>query len=253
MKLKLIDVSKHNGAINWAKVKESGIEGVIIRAGYGFNNIDKYFYDNLTGAIANGLHIGIYWFGYAGTVAHAQSEAKYLVKVLSDYKGQIDLPIYYDWEYDSYNYIKKQYGITATKELVSNLTTAFCEVLESNGWFSGFYANIDYMNNYYTSTVKNRFTVWVAQWSSACTYTGQYSVWQYSDKGAVNGIEGNGGKVDMDYLIKDLPSTIKNGGFNGYGTPTIDTSKYVYDVNQDGTVDEKDLTALKEYLAKKGL
>lgn len=250
MQMKLIDVSYHNGNINFAKVKEDGVEGVIIRAGYGFKTIDKCFYNNINNAIANGLHIGIYWFGYASTVQQAQQEAKYLVSLLKDYKGQIDLPIYYDWEYDSYNYVKEHYGIKATKELISNMTRAFCEVLESNGYFSGFYANIDYLTKFYTSDVKERFTLWVAQWSSKCTYTGNYAIWQYTDSGTVNGVSG---KVDRNNLYRDLPSIIKNGGYNGYGKVTIDTSKFIYDVNQDGVIDEKDLQALEEYLRKQGI
>ena len=250
MQMKLIDVSYHNGNINFAKVKETGVEGVIIRAGYGFKTIDKCFYNNITNAIANGLHIGIYWFGYASTVQQAQQEAKYLVSLLKDYKGQIDLPIYYDWEYDSYDYVKEHYRVKATKELVSNMTRAFCEVLENNGYFSGFYANIDYLNNFYTNSVKERFTTWVAQWGSKCTYQGNYAIWQYTDKDKINGITGN---VDSNYLYSDLPTIIKNGGYNGYGKVTIDTSKFIYDVNQDGVIDEKDLKALEDYLRKQGV
>jgi lysozyme len=65
-----------------------------------------------------------------------------------------------------------------------------------------------------SDAVKKRFTVWVAQWSSKCNYSGSYGIWQYSSKGKVNGISGN---VDMDYSYIDFPSAIRNGGFNGYG------------------------------------
>lgn len=250
MEIKLIDVSKHNGSIDFAKVKKSGIEGVIIRAGLGFQTVDTCFKTNIQNAIKNGLHIGIYWFGYAGTVAHAKKEAEYCAKLLESYKGKIDLPIFYDWEYDSYDYVKKQYGITATKHLVSDMTKAFCEVLEGYGWYSGFYANIDYLNNFYNQTTKDRFCCWVAQWSSKCTYTGNYIIWQYSETGKVNGISGN---TDLDYLCTNIYDTITSKGFNGYSkTSTIDTSKYNYDVNGDGVIDEKDLIALQEYLKSKG-
>lgn len=83
----------------------------------------------------------MYWFEYAGTVAHAKQEAEYVAKLLNDYHDMIDLQIFYNWEYDSYNYIKKQYKITATKQLVSDMTKAFYEVLEGYGWFSDFYSN----------------------------------------------------------------------------------------------------------------
>lgn len=69
--------------------------------------------------------------------------------------------------------------------------------------------------------MKKRFTVWVAQWSSKCSYSGAYGIWQYSSKGKISGISGN---VDMDYSYIDFPSTIKSGGFNGYGKSTANTS-----------------------------
>lgn len=70
------------------------------------------------------------------------------------------------------------------------------------------------MNSVVTDSVKKRFTLWIAQWTPKCSYSGSYGIWQYSSKGKVSGISGN---VDMDYSYIDFPSTIKNGGFNGYG------------------------------------
>ena len=255
IKYKLIDVSHHNGEIDFAKVKADGIQGVIIHAGYGFNSLDKCFHANIQNALKHGLHVGIYWFGYAGTVAHAKAEAEFFAKVLHQYRGKIDLPVYYDWEYDSYNYIKKQYGITATKQLVSDMTKAFCEVLEKYGYFSGFYANIDYLDNFYTQSVKDRFCCWVAQWSSKCTYSGQYGIWQYGaeinkiDNPQVNGISSK--YVDKSYCYVDYPTLIKSNGLNGYGK-TNETIVKNKDVNGDGLVDEKDLKALEEYLKSIG-
>ena len=104
VKYKLIDVSAHNGTIDFAKVKADGVQGVIIRAGYGFKTVDKCFKNNIKNALANGLHVGVYWFGYAYTVSQAEREAKYCLSVINAYKGKIDLPIFYDWEYDSFNY-----------------------------------------------------------------------------------------------------------------------------------------------------
>ncbi|MGN1412276.1 MAG: GH25 family lysozyme, partial [Oscillospiraceae bacterium] len=101
LKYKLIDVSHHNGEINFAKVKSDGIQGVIIRAGYGVSTVDKYFHQNIKNALNNGLHVGIYWFGYAYTVSQAEKEANFCLKTIEPYKGMIDFPIFYDWEYDS--------------------------------------------------------------------------------------------------------------------------------------------------------
>lgn len=246
VKYKLIDLSHHNGTVDFSKVKASGVQGVIIRAGYGNSNVDTKFHEYMQGAIAQGLHIGVYWFGYASTVAQAQTEAKLCIDTISQYKGKIDFPIYYDWEDDSYNYIKKTYGITATKQLVSNMTDAFCKYCESQGWWSGFYSNPNYLANYYTDTLKFRYALWVANYADKCSYTGSYGIWQYSEKGSVSGITGN---VDLDYCYVDYPKIIKNGGFNGYSKS--DTSTYNYDVNGDGTVDSNDLQALTDYLKNK--
>jgi uncharacterized protein YcbK (DUF882 family) len=125
--------------------------------------------------------------------------------------------VYYDWEYQSHDYIKKTYGITATKQLVSDVTNAFCKYCENQGWWSGFYANIDYLTNFYTDTIKSRFALWVANYASKCSYTGDYGIWQYTESGTVSGVSG---KVDMDYCYVDYPSKIKNAKLNGYGTST---------------------------------
>ncbi|MBS6444565.1 MAG: hypothetical protein KH373_02025 [Ruminococcus sp.] len=254
IKYKLIDVSKHNGDIDFAKVKAQGIQGVIIRAGYGVSTVDSCFHANIKNALKNGLHIGIYWFGYAYTVAQAKQEAKYCLSVINAYKGKLDLPIFYDWEYDSFNYAKKQ-GVTVSKQLCSDMTKAFCETLEADGWYSGFYANIDYLNNFYNQATKDRFTCWVAQWSTKCTYSGQYGIWQYGaetnkiDNKKVDGVPS--ATVDKNYCYTDYPSIIKKYGLNGYSKASnVDTSKYHYDVNNDGKVDSKDLQALQEYLNK---
>ena len=254
VKYKLIDVSAHNGTIDFAKVKVDGVQGVIIRAGYGFKTVDKCFKNNIKNALANGLHVGVYWFGYAYTVAQAKQEAEYVAKLLSDYRGKIDFPIFYDWEYDSFNYAKKQ-GVTVSKQLCSDMTKAFCETLEADGWYSGFYANIDYLNNFYNQATKDRFTCWVAQWSTKCTYSGQYGIWQYGagtnkiDNKKVDGVPS--ATVDKNYCYINYPSIIKANGFNGYSKSIKeDTSNYNYDVNGDGKVDSKDLQALQEYLNK---
>jgi GH25 family lysozyme M1 (1,4-beta-N-acetylmuramidase) len=253
IKFKMIDVSAHNGTIDFAKVKSDGIQGVIIRAGYGVSTVDKNFHANIKNALANGLHVGVYWFGYAYTVVQAEKEAQFCINTLKPYSGKVDLPIFYDWEYDSYNYAKKQ-GVTVSKQLCSDMTAKFCDTLENNGYFSGFYANVDYLNRFYTDTVKQRYTLWVAQWSSYCTYGGNFGIWQYGaetnkiDSKTVNGISG---VVDKDYCYIDYPTIIKNGGFNGYSkTSTVDTSNYHYDVNNDGSINNQDLSALQDYLEK---
>jgi lysozyme len=211
MAIKGIDVSVWQGNIDFNKVKASGIDFVIIRAGYGNGNKDKYFDSNYSKAKAAGLHIGAYWYSYATSADGAKREAQSCARVLSG--KQLDYPVYFD--------IEEKSQLSRGKDFCSSLITAFCTELEKLGYYAGFYTSLSSLNSVVTHAVKKRFTVWVAQWSSKCSYSGSYGVWQYSSKGNVNGISGN---VDMDYSYTDFPTTIRNGGFNGYDKSAASTS-----------------------------
>jgi lysozyme len=221
MAYKGIDVSVWQGNIDFNKVKASGISFVIIRAGYGNGNKDKWFEENYRKAKAAGLHIGAYWYSYATSADGAKQEAQSCAKVLSG--KQLDYPIYFD--------IEEKSQLSRGKNFCSNLITAFCTELERLGFYAGFYTSLSSLNSVVTDAVKKHFTVWVAQWASKCSYSGAYGIWQYSSKGKVSGISGN---VDMDYSYIDFPATIKNGGFNGYSkstaTSTATTKKSVDEI-----------------------
>lgn len=212
MAYKGIDVSVWQGNnIDFSKVKAAGIDFVIIRAGYGNGNKDKYFDSNYSKAKAAGLHVGAYWYSYATSADGATQEAQSCAKALSG--KQLDYPVYFD--------IEEKSQLSRGKDFCSSLITAFCTELEKLGYYAGFYTSLSSLNSVVSDSVKKRFTVWVAQWASKCSYSGSYGVWQYSSKGKVSGISGN---VDMDYSYIDFPSTIKNGGFNGYGKSAASTS-----------------------------
>lgn len=211
MAYKGIDVSVWQGNIDFNKVKAAGIDFVIIRAGYGNGNKDKWFDENYRKAKAVGLHIGAYWYSYATSADGAKQEAQSCAKILSG--KRLDYPVYFD--------IEEKSQLARGKNFCSSLITAFCTELERLGYYAGFYTSLSSLNSVVSDAVKKRFTVWVAQWSNKCSYSGSYGVWQYSSKGKVNGISGN---VDMDYSYIDFPSAIKNGGFNGYGKSAASTS-----------------------------
>ena len=126
--------------------------------------------------------------------------------------------------------------------------------MEQNGYFVGVYGNLDYVNNYFNDTIKDKYTLWIAQWSTKCTYSGKYGIWQYgaeTNKIDSEYIDGISGIVDKNYCYMDYPAIIKQNGLNGYSKPIKeDTSNYNYDVNGDGKVDNQDLQALQEYLNK---
>lgn len=204
MAYKGIDVSVWQGNIDFNKVKAAGIDFVIIRAGYGNGNKDKWFEENYRKAKAARLHIGAYWYSYATSAAGAKQEAQSCARVLSG--KQLDYPVYFD--------IEEKSQLSRGKDFCSSLITEFCTELEKLGYYAGFYTSLSSLNSVVSDAVKKRFTVWVAQWAGKCSYSGAYGLWQYSSKGKVSGISGN---VDMNYSYIDFPSTIKSGGFNGYG------------------------------------
>lgn len=201
-----IDISYHN-IIDWSKVKKGDFDFVIIRAGYGFRTVDDEFKTNIEAAIKLGVHIGIYWFSYAGTVEHAKREAEYCLKVIAPYKQYIDFPIWFDWEYDSKDYVIEEYKITPTRQLVSDMAIAFMEKVKKAGYKTGNYSNIDYLNLYFDDRVKNNYDTWLAHvgangaTKTSTYYRGKYTMWQYSWKGKFNGFSGTG--VDLDYCYKN--------------------------------------------------
>lgn len=243
-----IDVSVHNGTINWDKVKKAGIEFALIRAGYGSSTVDDKFKYNIENALKAGIKVGLYWFGYAYTVPQAVKEAEFFINLMKPYAGKIEFPVYYDWEYDSYNYAVKC-GVKPDKQLVSAMTKAFLTKLEEAGYYAGNYTNIDYATKFFDDEVKSRYACWIAQWSSKCSYTNQYGIWQYgAEQNYIDSkyVDGISGIVDKDYCYIDYPTLIKSAGFNGFKKsenvkpvqPQEPESKY--DVNGDGKVTAED-------------
>jgi len=198
----IIDVSEHNTVTDWRAVKADGIEGVIIRAGYGRGNIDKKFREHITGALAAGLYVGIYWFSYAYSADMAEAEAYYCMNAVSDVvsRKDISLPIFWDFEGDSMRFANKC-GVAVSRETLVDMELAFCDALETEGHMSGIYTNLDYEKRYGLLSVAelSGYSVWYAQYN----YTMDTSIpspdlWQYTSGGQVNGITGN---VDMNKLL----------------------------------------------------
>ena len=190
--LKGIDVSKWNGRIDWKKVKKAGIDFCIIRTGYS-KTVDYKFKYNIEEAIDNGLQIGVYHFSYATTNAKAKEEAEFCLKLIKPYKKYITLGVWFDYEYDSVSY-SRRYGVYPTKKSVTSLAKTFCSTVEKNGYSTGIYTNLDFSSNYFTKEVLNKYPTWIAVWGKM-NYHGKYVMWQYTDSGKVDGING---KVDMN-------------------------------------------------------
>ena len=213
-----IDVSYSQGSVNWSKVKASGIQFAILRAGFG-NDIsqkDDCFEANMRGCMLNGVIIGIYWFSYAVSVADVLREAKVCQQVLAPYKGKISLPIYFDYEYSALSYARKQ-GTTPNGKLITDMAIAFCDAMRMAGWYPGIYTNIDFYRNYYDSRIHN-YPIWLADYSSRTNPYYPCGLRQTSETGRVTGISNN---VDTDVSFTDYPSIIRSGGFNGYPKPVV--------------------------------
>ena len=211
--MKGIDVSVHNGNIDWNKVKADGIEFAILRAGFGRleKQRDEKFEQNYAGAKAAGIPVGAYWYSYAMDEDEARLEADVFLKVI---KGkQFEMPVYFDLEE------KKQFDLG--KEKVSAIMRAFLERVESAGYFTGLYGSASSLTTHTADDIKTHYTIWLAHWVDKTNYSGAYGIWQYSEKGKVDGINGN---VDLDICYKDFPTIIKGKGLNGWGkaepTPT---------------------------------
>ena len=182
-----IDVSKWNGTIDWKKVKADGIDYVIIRGGFGNATVDPQFESYIQGASDAGLKIGVYWFSYATSATKAKEEAAKCLETIAPYRDKITYPVFYDFEYDSVDYAKKL-GITITKDLSSKMADEFLTAIKNAGYITGIYTNKDFGDKYFYEDMLFANNLWIAQYSSACTYNRPYMMWQYTDKGTINGI-----------------------------------------------------------------
>ena len=189
-----IDVSKWNGEIDWSRVKNAGIDFAIIRAGYrgsstGSLVVDPRFEENIKGASASGVMVGVYFFTQAVNEVEAVEEASAVMQLVREY--HLDYPIFIDTEGAGGN--GRADGLDPeTRTLVCE---AFCRTIENAGYRSGVYASRNwYNNNLYTERL-NDYYIWLAEYRSTPLYQGRYQMWQYSSKGAVDGIVGN---VDLD-------------------------------------------------------
>lgn len=208
--LRGIDVSKWQGQIDFNAVKRSGVDFVIIQAGYGksVSQKDPYFEQNYARAKAAGLKVGAYWFSYALTPNEAAEEARTCAAVITN--KQFDFPIYYDLENEAKS---KYFPFVTGKTNCSNMVKAFCTELEKLGYFAGLYISRSPLQTHITKEVAERFALWLAEYGSKLNYSGKYGIWQRSSTGRVVGVIGN---VDIDEAVIDYSTIIKNGGFNGY-------------------------------------
>lgn len=200
-----IDVSKWQGDIDWNKVKAAGVQFAMLRAGYGryAGQADKTFEKNYQNAKAAGVYVGAYHYSYAKTVAQAKEEANYCLSLL---KGKtFDFPICYDVEDDCQKDL--------SKDEISDMVCAFCEILENAGYYVCVYMNLSWLNSKLRAEIFEKYDIWLAHWTKSTTFARPYGLWQYSSNGTVDGVQG---RVDLNYAYKNYPNIMAVNGLNGY-------------------------------------
>ncbi len=222
-----IDVSVWQGKINWKKVKESGVTFAMIRVGYrgmesGLIDVDRYFDDNVKGAIANGINVGIYFFSMARDKAEAMEEAEWVYQKIRNY--DISYPVAIDIEiFDQYRLEGVSFSTMTDNALV------FCNYLRNRGYTPMIYSYANALTKYFDTSKFSNERIWLAQYNDTVTYKGKYHMWQYTSSGSVSGING---RVDMNVA---------------YFSVTNDISKRsdVTGVNNEGQLEKVNFIPLK--------
>lgn len=218
--LKGIDISNHNGTIDFNKVKSSGINFVLIRSSWGWFNEDTMFRANVNGCEAVGLPYGLYHYSYARNLNEAKIEADGLIRLAKScnpsYPLIIDMEDADDWKRDNGN---------PSNDMYVQICEYICKKIEEAGFYAMIYANKDWFTNRLNDRRLDRFDKWLAHVyipapSMDC------GIWQYTFKGKVNGISGD---VDMNYAYKDYPSLTKN-------KPTTTVSQPVTNINVNASI-----------------
>lgn len=196
-----IDVSEHQTDIDWMAVKEAGIEFAMIRVGFrgwqsGELKMDKRFYDHMEGAIDAGLDVGIYFFSQALTPEEAIEEAEYVLREIEPY--DITYPVVFDWEE-----VHDQKHFPRTKDMnmlmLTSCAEAFCKTIEDAGYRAGVYFNQSYGYGQLNLGSLLDYDFWLAEYADTPSFTHDFQMWQYTDRGTVPGIKGN---VDLNIAFK---------------------------------------------------
>lgn len=216
-----IDVSEHNGAIDWARVKKAGIKYAIIRCGFGgtANRDDYQWAKNAKAARAAGVKIGVYLYSYAYNEEMARSEARHTISCLEDAglkPEDLDLPVYYDLE-DPYS----SHGGVPNSLMLARMAAIWCNAVAAKGYNVGVYSSTSWWQDRFTNKVFDTapWSKWVAQYNSRCQWcispttgkqenTGSYKsyldIWQFTSTGRFKDTDtmpGNGGMVDLNYIF----------------------------------------------------
>ncbi len=202
-----IDVSHHNGDINWQAVKDSGVEFAIIRTGYGWKNWDKQtdrqLRNNIAGAKAVGMPIGAYHYSYATNSDEANLEADFFIDRL---RGT-------QWEYPVFIDFEDKCQRKLTNEQRTEIILTFLQRLREAGYYTGFYTCLNWQRYMLDISRLGDHQLWIAHWNDNCGCQVPYGIWQHGSEGRIPGING---RVDLDLCYVDYPAIIKAAHLNGF-------------------------------------
>ena len=195
-----VDVSVHQGEIDWTQVADSGVEYAMIRVGrrgYTEGSVvkDAAFDANIQGALEAGLRVGVYFFSQAVTVEEAREEARQVLEWIHGY--EITYPVVFDWEVIQESTART--GEVSGEEL-SALTAAFCQVIAQGGYTPAVYAGSQLVLRGLDLSVIRDYDLWLVEYKAAPTFYYDFTMWQYTASGQVPGIQGN---VDLNLCFKE--------------------------------------------------
>lgn len=214
-----IDVSEHNGIVDFAKVAASGIKFVFIRLGWAGwdgaieenNGLDSKFHDNIKAAIAAGMHVGVYVYSYCKTEEAAKIAALETMKLVEPYS--LEYPIAFDIEDTSDSGTRYDKMSKADNTAIAK---AFLSTIKEANYSAILYTYTSFAENFLDMSALKDWDLWIAQYAGKVTYKGDYSIWQYKGDapGFIGSCEGVSGSCDLNYSYKDYAEIIKSSGLN---------------------------------------
>lgn len=208
-----IDVSEFQPSVDWEAVKADGVEYAMIRLGYrgygasGTMREDSSFRSHVTGALAAGLDVGVYFFSQAVNAEEAAAEAEYCLARIGDYR--VSYPVCIDIEY--YSGVPDARANNISKEQRTEVARAFCDTILAAGYYPVIYANPDMSNRGLDIEALAEYDFWLAHYTSSTSFAHPYQMWQYTSSGSVSGIRGN---IDLNMSYKDYPAWLAENGYN---------------------------------------
>lgn len=223
-----IDVSYHNGTLDWSTIKAAGVDFAILRAayrGYGTEGTlvrDAKFAEYMQGAMSQGIPVGAYIYSQAITTAEAVQEANYILNIVRGYS--LDLPIVFDYEFAGVKTGRLDSAWSSgklNKSKMTDIALAFCDTIKNAGYDAMVYANKTFLSkNLDHEVIENAgYEIWLAHYTTNTNYTGDYKIWQYTSSGKIPGIANKvfdcnfmySGTISMSLKISNIPNQIYQG------------------------------------------